>query len=39
MTDHTSIRRANPQIAGMEIFEIKPVQLGSDPVDPKNKQC
>lgn len=37
MTNYTSIRRANPKIAGMEIFEIKPVLLGGDPVDPKNK--
>lgn len=37
MTDYISIRRANPQIAGMEIFEIKPVLLGGDPVAPENK--
>lgn len=37
MTDQTSIRRANPQIAGMEIFEIKPVLLGGDPVNSNNK--
>lgn len=37
MTDHKSIRQANPGIAGMEIFEIQPVLLGGDPVDPKNK--
>jgi hypothetical protein len=35
--DHTSIRRANPKIAGMEIFEIQPVLLGGDPLDPKKK--
>ncbi|WP_426303947.1 hypothetical protein ACN9MJ_13085 [Acidovorax facilis] len=37
MIDHVSIRRSNPKLVGMEIFEIKPILLGGDPVDPQNK--
>ena len=37
MADHKTIRQADPKSAGMEIFEITPVLLGGDPVDPKNK--
>lgn len=30
-------RRGNPELAGKEIFEIKPVILGGSPIDPANK--
>lgn len=37
MATYSSIRRANPQMAGMEICEITPVILGGDPIAPDNK--
>ena len=32
-----SIQKNRGRAAGMELFEIKPVIVGGDPVDPKNK--
>lgn len=37
MGDYSSMRRANPRMAGMEICEITPVILGGDPVASENK--
>jgi hypothetical protein len=37
MTSHVALRRADPNFKGREIFEITPILLGGDPVDPKNK--
>ena len=37
MASHKDIRRNISNSTGMEIFEITPVILGGDPVDPKNK--
>jgi hypothetical protein len=37
MANYASLRRNNPSVIGMEIFEITPIILGGDPVDPKNK--
>lgn len=30
-------RKANSELRGKEIFEIQPIILGGDPIDPKNK--
>lgn len=34
---HISGRHRKPRPVGMELFEITPVVVGGDPVDPKNK--
>ena len=30
-------RQASPDLKGKEVFEIQPIILGGDPIDPKNK--
>jgi hypothetical protein len=37
MASYKSFRQSNPESAGLEIFEITPIILGGDPVDPENK--
>lgn len=37
MISHGCVRRNYPNSKGMEIFEITPILLGGDPIDPKNK--
>lgn len=37
MANYSEIRRRDPNTRGMEIFEITPVIVGGDPVNPKNK--
>lgn len=37
MTSYTQFRRTNRRTVGMEIFEITPIMLGGDPIDPTNK--
>lgn len=37
MPNYSDIRRRDPQMRGMEVFEITPIILGGDPTDPQNK--
>ena len=37
MPSYSDIRKSDPNLRGMEVFEITPIIVGGDPTDPKNK--